>query len=202
MRSNFSFFAVTVLALFIGGCAAPEPPAAPPAPATEYKPTATIKEIMDSMVDPSADVIWESVATYVSAKGIEEKFPKNDEEWAAVRKSAIILIESSNVLAVPGRRVAKPGEKAAEPAVELGPEEIEKLILADPATWTRLAHELQEATAPVLAAIDKKDAEGVLYSSDKIDIACENCHLKYWYPNQGAPAAAPAVAPEVVPAAK
>ena len=201
MRTDLSLVAAGVLGLFIGGCAAPAPPA-PAAPATEYKPTATIKEVMDSMVDPSADVIWESVATYVSAKGIEEKFPKNDEEWAAVRRSAITLLESSNVLAIPGRHVAKPGQKAEAPEVELGPEEIEKLIVADPAAWTRLAHGLQEAVLPVIAAIDMKSAEGVLYSADKIDLACENCHLKYWYPNQGAPGAAPAVAPEIVPAAK
>ena len=195
MRTYLSLFAASVLVLFAGGCTAPEP-AAPPAPATDYRPTATIKEIMDSMVDPAADVIWESVATYVSAAGIEEKAPKNDEEWAVVRRNAIILMESSNLLAIPGRHVAKPGEKAEDAAVELSPEEIDKLIQEDPASWTRLAHGLQEAVAPVLAAIDKKSAEEVLYSGDKIDIACENCHLKYWYPNDKGPGAAPAAAPE------
>jgi len=33
-------------------------------------------------------------------------------------------------------------------------------------------------------AIEKKDVEGLLNSGDGIDKACENCHLKYWYPNE------------------
>ena len=35
-----------------------------------------------------------------------------------------------------------------------------------------------------LKAIEKKDAEGLLNTGDGIDKACENCHLKYWYPNE------------------
>ena len=51
-----------------------------PAPAAQFRPTATIKDIMDSMVDPSADTLWESVATIVSAAGTEERRPKTDED--------------------------------------------------------------------------------------------------------------------------
>ena len=33
-----------------------------------------------------------------------------------------------------------------------------------------------------LAAIDKKDADALSDAGETIDEACEQCHLKYWYP--------------------
>jgi hypothetical protein len=37
--------------------------------APQFRPTATVKDIMTSIVDPSADVLWNSVATIVTATG-------------------------------------------------------------------------------------------------------------------------------------
>src|SRR5688572_32778234 len=55
-------------------------PAAPPAPPEPtYLPTATIKDLMLSIVDPSADVVWLSVTTIVDEKGLVETVPKTDE---------------------------------------------------------------------------------------------------------------------------
>jgi hypothetical protein len=139
---------------------------------------------MDSMVDPSADFIWESVATTVSAKGIEEKAPHTNEEWAEVRRRAITLLEATNLLLMPGRRVAKPGEKADDPKVELGPEQIQQLINQDRKTWTDRAHGLHDAVLASLKAIEAKSAEELLNSGDGIDQACEKCHLVYWYPDE------------------
>jgi hypothetical protein len=91
----------------------PQQTAAPPAASQpEYIPTATIKDLMDAVVDPSADVVWLSVTTVQSAKGTVDTAPKTDEEWAKVRKGAIALTEAGNLLMVPGRHVARPGEKS------------------------------------------------------------------------------------------
>jgi len=161
-------------------CNRPQPPPAPaPSP---YHLTATIKDIMDSMVDPSADTLWESVATIVSAKGTEERRPKTDEDWANVRRAAIRLIEGPNLLMMEGRHVAKPGEKSENPGIELEPQQMEDLINKDRESFVKLAHALQEAGTVALAAIDAKNAEGLLDAGETIDTACENCHLKYWYP--------------------
>ena len=35
----------------------------------KFRTTATIKDLMDSVVDPSSDYLWESVATIVTKKG-------------------------------------------------------------------------------------------------------------------------------------
>src|SRR3974377_1804308 len=78
-------------------------------PEAEYRPTTTIKDLMDGIIDPAADTIWNSVATTITMKGKEEKAPHTDEEWTTVRRSALQLLEASNLLQIPGRHVAKPG---------------------------------------------------------------------------------------------
>jgi hypothetical protein len=165
------------------GCAgAQQEQAAQPKPAPEFRPTASVKDIMHSIVDPNADFIWESVATIVDATGTHEKFPQNDEEWAKVRASAVSLMEASNLLIMEGRHVMKPGEQAEDPEVSLKPERIEELINSDRTAWMMLARGLQDAAAPSLDAADKKNPQELLDSGEAIDQACENCHMKYWYP--------------------
>src|SRR6516165_5915715 len=139
--------------------------AAPQAQA-EFRTTATVKDIMDALVDPGSDYIWDSVETVVSAKGVEEKAPHTDEEWKAVRNHAIMLLEATNLLQMPGRHVAKAGEKAEDPKVELAPEQIEESINKDRASWIKYAHGLHDATIEAFKAIEKKDAEGLLDAGD------------------------------------
>lgn len=170
--------------LVASGCGAREEP--PPQPA--YRPTATIKDIMDSVIDPNADVLWNSVATIVSVTGTEEREPRTDEEWATVRRSAIQLVEATNLLRIPGRQVARPGEKSENPKVELEPEAIQRLILGDPAKWTRLINALHDAAVPALNAINAKNAKDLFDAGDKLENACESCHQQYWYPPKTAPA--------------
>jgi len=167
--------------IVVAACSAP-PPAAAPQP--EFRPTATIKDIMDSIVDPAADEIWESVATTVDANGIHDKYPQTDEEWKAVRRNAIRLMEATNLLQIPGRMVAKPGEKSENPGIELEPEEMQKILDSDREQFNKLARGLYDAVMPSMQAIEAKDKEALLDSGNLIDQACENCHLKYWYPNE------------------
>lgn len=138
---------------------------------------------MDGIVDPAADTIWNSVATTMTQKGKEEKTPHTDEEWATVRRSAIQLLEASNLLQIPGRHVGKPAERNDQ-GIELQPEQIETLINQDRETWITLAHGLHDAATLALNAADAKDAAKVFESGGQIDNACEHCHQKYWYPHQ------------------
>ena len=67
---TFHWLALAGVSLLVAAaCSAPAP--APPPAKTEppFRTTATIKDIMDSMVDPSADYLWESVATIVTKAG-------------------------------------------------------------------------------------------------------------------------------------
>ena len=151
--------------------------------APELLQTATIKDIMDSMVDPSGDFVFESIAEIADESGITHKEPRTDEEWKEVRRHALVLLESANLLTMEGRKVANPGEKSENPQVELQPEEIQKLIDSDRPSFVRRARRLQDAAAMALKAIDVKDRDALFHSIESIDHACENCHLHYWYPN-------------------
>jgi len=179
--------AASASALLAVACSAPQQSvpgtAKPPeTAAAEFRTTATIKDIMDSVVDPSADFIWDSVSTIVTRKGVEERRPRTDMEWKEVRRRCIALIEATNLLIMDNRLVARAGEKSENPGIELGPEEIKGIIDSDRASFIKFAHGLHDAGMKALAAIDKKDADALSDSGETIDEACEQCHLKYWYP--------------------
>jgi hypothetical protein len=164
--------AVAAIAI-AASCSRPSPPA--------FEPTATVKDIMDSIVDPNADAIWDSVEIVATLQGTEEKSPKTDEDWKNLRRHAISLLEASNLLLVPGRRIARPGEKAEDERVDLKPEEIEARLREDPAAWATGAHTLHSATLESLKAIEARDAKALLNAGDVLDQACETCHRRYWY---------------------
>ena len=179
---TFHWLALAGVSLLVAAaCSAPAP--APPAKKEPpFRKTATIKDIMDSMVDPSADFLWESVATIVTKKGTEERRPRTDDEWKAVRRAAITLMEATNLLIMDGRAVAKPGEKSENPGIELSPEAIRRVMDDDPDTLVKLSGALHDAGMKAMAAIDAKNADALSDAGEVIDNACETCHLKYWYP--------------------
>ena len=177
-----------LLALTAAGCkrateaAAPEAAAMPPFIADH-----TIKDLMLNVVDTNADVVWLSVTTVASDKGLVETRPTNDAEWTRVRQGAIMLAEAANLLMVPGRHVARPGEKSDTPGVELEPSEMEELINKDRPAFYRHAQDLYKAAMLAAEAAEKKDADKVFEIGETIEQACENCHKTYWYPNEQIP---------------
>jgi hypothetical protein len=179
---------IATLCLVMAGACQNREPSAPPAPADPtYLPTATIKDLMLSLIDPAADVVWLSVTTVVDEKGLVETVPKSDEEWLKVRHGAVMLMEAANLLMIPGRRVARPGEKSETPGVELEPEEMDALIAKDRAAWNARAKHLHDTVSEVVKAIDAKDSTKVFELGEQIEVACENCHKQYWYPNEVIP---------------
>jgi cytochrome c556 len=193
MRVQAARVLTGVLVLLASACA-------PRQPAPEYRISATIKDLMESIVDPNSDSLWESVSIDVTSKGVITKAPQTDQDWATLRNSAIALMEASNLLQMPGRHVAHPGEKSANPGIEETPEAIELLISRDRTSWIKHAHGLYDAAAEMLKAIDAKNTDGVSDAGEVLDEACENCHTQYWYPHQldylrKQPKTAPSMAP-------
>jgi cytochrome c556 len=164
--------------------ATPATAAPAPATATEESPPRplTIQELMDTRVDPSADVLWDSVAFIASAKGEEDRRPRTPAEWDAVRQSALALIEAVNEVSAPGRRVASV-DKEPGPG-ELRASAIQRRIDANPEAFARHARALVSATEKALTAIDAKNADALMSAGGLIDEACEACHVVYWYPHQ------------------
>ena len=110
--------------------------------------------------------------------------PETDDEWDVVRHGAVALREATNLLLIEGRPVAYPGEASVAPGVELEPEQIQALIDADPQAWIDSVHGLYDAVEPIFAAIDAKDGAAITEAGTQLDVVCENCHLKYWYPEE------------------
>jgi hypothetical protein len=143
----------------------------------------TIKDIMDSRVDPSGDFLFESVEDIADKRGITHKAPKTARQWAAVRHHLQVLMDAPALLIVPGRKAANPEDRSKNPAVENQPEQIQRLINAQHADFVVRAQRLHDAAAVGMKAAQAKDARALFVAISGIDKACESCHLHYWYPN-------------------
>jgi cytochrome c556 len=155
---------------------------------TPFRPDASIQEVMASVVDPAADALWEAVSTETTAQGEVEHQPRTDAEWLAVRHHAVTLAEAANLLLIEGRVVSHSNklEDAHVPGILTAPE-VQKKIDADRQLFAEGAHDLQLAAREALAAIDAKHPQRLLVAGEKIDAACERCHMTYWYPNAEQP---------------
>jgi hypothetical protein len=150
--STFACAALILLAMAgtfgAAACAAaPEPP--------PYRPVANVKELMESTVQPAAEVYWGAVATIVTREGVEERFPKTDEEWEAVWGSAITIAESGNLMMMSPR--AKEGDRE----------------------WLSLSQQLVNIGEEAAKVALTKDPEAVLGVGEKVYDVCTRCHMKY-----------------------
>ena len=146
--SNALLVAVVAVPLFaLFACGEPEGP--------PFKPMVDVKQLMVSIVDPAADVLWDSVGTIISEEGVDEWYPKTDEEWAAVENSAIVLMESGNLLMI--------GDRAR-----------------DQQAWMQMSRQMIDAAAEALAAARSKDPDAVFAVGETVYFACDRCHGLYW----------------------
>ena len=156
--------------------------------ATSRQVYSSIKELMESIVDPSADVLWGAVGTVVDKeKGIVELRPKTQEEWLDVRRAAVRIIEGGNLLMMPGREAAPAGTKSETPGVELEPAQIAALIKKDRKSFDGFARALQLLGLEAVRASDAKNADLLIDIGGRMENVCESCHQTFWYPQVSAP---------------
>jgi hypothetical protein len=209
MRSALTLTSSLVLCLFgLAACqkndvAAVVPSQAPAAKPSPFQITASIQELMDAIIDPSADALWESVSITNTLKGTEIHQPRTEDEWQEARRHAIALIEGTNLLVMDGRKLVAPGGAVLDQNTKgvLSSEEGQKKLDAQHAAFVQFARALRDAGGQMLAAIDKKDPTAMMNAGAAMDGVCEGCHLTFWYPNQiipplpadfGAPKSGPA----------
>ena len=205
MRTGYWLAVLTLAVVVTGAIAFQRGRRSAAAYASRVTLVGTVKEIMQGIVDPSADVLWESVATNITAAGVEEKAPKTDDEWAVVQHSALRLAEAATLLKMEGREIARPGEDTATSgpnAPELTPAEIKVKVARDWSLWLKYADGLQEVAIKALSVTNARDVNGVLEVGDALDKACENCHLQYWYPDDKKPDRARTPGPRGGPASQ
>jgi hypothetical protein len=148
-----------------------------------FRATATIQDLMDSEIDPAADFIWGSVGTIITAAGVEDRQPRTDEQWNELRSKAIILVEATNLLVMPGRHVASKEFPSAGPGV-LSSIDIERKLASDRAAFDAFALALREVVLKELLAIDHRDVAALSDAGEAMDGACEACHVANWYPHE------------------
>lgn len=128
------------------GCGGPAPP--------PLRLHADVKQIMASVIDPNADIVWDAVGTIVTGDGVEEIRPRDDEEWTEVAQAAWVLTESANSLMI-GNRPKDTGD------------------------WLRFAQELSDTGLRAARAAEAHDAEALFTAGGDIYLACTACHAEY-----------------------
>lgn len=140
---------------------------------------------MNSTVDPAADGVWEAVGTVVNDKGINRHQPRTEDEWHAVRRHAVTLVESMNLVMIAGRRAAPPGTRAG--LGELTPAQIEGAIAQNRPEFDQYATATRDVAVSLLQAVDHKDTAKLIELGGILDERCESCHVRFWYPNSPRP---------------
>lgn len=158
MRTVHWLFVVGV-ALFISGigfvvAGARAARLATPVEAPAMTPVASIKQIMNGIVMPAANVVYQSVGTVVSADGVKDMEPQNDQEWAVVGNSAAALVESGNLLLMGDRAV-------------------------DRGDWVKMTQAFIAAGNMILKAAEAKTVDGILEAGGQLNTTCDTCHERY-----------------------
>jgi hypothetical protein len=142
----------------------------------------TVKDLMQSIIDPSADALWNAVQTVADNEGLHEITPKTQDDWADVRRAAVRIIEGSNLLMIPGREVAPAGDKSEAEGVELEPPQITVLIKRNRKSFNGFAKALQDLGVEALQATNAKDPVQLIDIGGRMENVCEGCHQTFWYP--------------------
>jgi hypothetical protein len=130
----------------LAGCGGSAPP--------PFKPVVDTKLLMQAVVDPNADAIWDAVKSIDTKEGSQEIRPKTDEAWTAVRNAAITVAEAGNLLMLVPR--AKDGDE-----------------------WMKRAQEMIDTGEAAIRAAEAKNADRLFTVGGDIYESCSNCHRRY-----------------------
>ena len=140
-------FGMTLLACSIGlACTAPQPP--------PFKAIAETKDLMEDIMERQADIVWGASGAIVTAEGVEERRPKNDEEWQNVKAAAVTLTEAGNLLMMYPR-------------------------MQDGGPWMENVRNMMAQGQRMIAAIDQKNVRDMFDVGSDLYDTCTNCHMHY-----------------------
>ena len=153
--SPYTLVGAAVLALLIASCSAPDESsestnAAPAA----FNTTLDMTQFMALVLEPASDILWDSGGWIMDAAGTEELYPTTDDGWAYVRAQAAIVVESGNMLALPGRA-------------------------ADQDAWMIYSQGLSNAGLKAMAAAESQNKEDFFQAGAELYSVCTACHQAY-----------------------
>jgi hypothetical protein len=131
----------TIGSLLIGLCLLPRPSLAQ-APSPDFQPVATMKQLMLEIIHPASNEIL---------LALNRGGPGTEQEWAAVRRSALTLAESGNLLIARNRA----------------------------ADWIAESRALIDAGAAAYRASEAKDRKALTPLAEQIDASCTSCHKRF-----------------------
>jgi hypothetical protein len=114
-------------------------------------PVATTREIMDGIVIPDSQAVFDAVAY---ENGVLTKVPKGDDQWNRLRLHALAVAEAGNLLLMPPR--AK-----------------------DAGQWVTFARAMTMKAAAVAKAAESTNPDAVLLAGGELYDTCTACHGKY-----------------------
>ncbi len=173
-----------VVGLVSFSCSSPKPASTPLW--GDLKPVVSVKELMHDMIDPIADYVFESVRIVTTAQGTVETYPRTEEDWDKIRVGGVTLAEGAYLLKIP-RPFAPPGDEnnsAGPNAPELSPAQMVAKIEKDPVLWNAKIEALRNVGLEVLEIVKQKNVDRLWDAGEDLDIACETCHIEYWYPGE------------------
>jgi len=142
---------LVIAVLLLAGCAAR---ASQPETRQPFDPEMSVHELMEWILNPAAEVIWDSAGTIITAEGHEELAPTTDAGWHDVERAAATLSEAGNLLMLPGRAAGDDWIGYAQALVGAG----------------RLARE----------AAGAQDADALFDAGGHLYQVCRGCHDQYW----------------------
>lgn len=153
--SAFTRWTCLIGGLLLASCSAPEEtsPTADAA-AANYNTALSVKEVMTYVLEPASDILWDSGGWVLDASGYEELYPTTDDGWNYVRAQAAVVVESGNILAVPGRAM-------------------------DNDAWMIYAKGLSDAGLLAMRAAEAQNEEDFFQAGAQIYSVCTACHQAY-----------------------
>lgn len=146
--------ATCLIAGAVFSCSAPPDDDGAVAQSSQYNTTLDMKEIMALVLEPAADTLWDSGGWVLDSAGYEELYPTTDEGWAFVRAQAAVIVETGNMLALPGR---------AE----------------DDDAWMIYSQGLSEAGIKAMTAAATQNKEDFFQAGAQLYSVCTACHQAY-----------------------
>lgn len=147
-----------------------------------------VHELMKTVIAPQTQVVWDVGNIAQDDAGNPDASKLKAADWGKVvtaggkvKQASLSLAQAERVLAAaPGQKID--GEGGAPGA--FGAKDVQRVIDKDPQVFRAFAQALAGTMDQVVAAAQKKDAAKLFEASGRIDQICEDCHVKFWYPNQ------------------
>ena len=169
----------------------PAPAAAAPPQALwgDMKPIVSVKELMQYMIDPASDYIFDSVSTVIKPDGTGRR--KSAEDRCGLGEAPRRRGDAGrgNLSAEGPRPFTPPGDEnnsVGPDATELSPAQILAKVQKDPVEWNARIEALRNVGLEVLEIVKRKNTSELWDASENLDVACEQCHASYWYPKEDA----------------